>query len=137
MEKIFLFKGKKYFQVSTSNYSSYTRFENQRLTYTITILIRKKQITYALRLKKINISEKKILKFYCKMHQGIKELIEKKVYCIINSSQDINITNLYTPNNTASKSTESVLLKLKEESLTHCYQKLINQVYKTASVNLS
>ena len=28
MEKIFLFKGKKCYRVSASNYSSYTRFEN-------------------------------------------------------------------------------------------------------------
>lgn len=61
------------------------------------------------------------------MHQGIKELIEKKVYCIINSSQDINITNLYTPNNTASKSTESVLLKLKGE-----FNTLLSETYKSS-----
>lgn len=60
------------------------------------------------------------------MHQGIKELIEKKVYRIINSSQDINITSLYTPNNTASKSTKSVLLKLKGE-----FNTFLSETYKS------
>ena len=46
------------------------------------------------------------------MHQGIKELIEKKKKNKIshnkrNSSQDINITSLNTPNNTASKKVQS------------------------------
>ena len=53
------------------------------------------------------------------MHQGIKALIEKKKNRTLhnkrNSFQDINITSLYTPSNTASKSTKSILLKLKRE----------------------
>ena len=54
------------------------------------------------------------------MHQGIKALIEKKkknrtLHNKTNSFQAISVTSLYTPSNTASKSTKSILLKLKRE----------------------